>query len=391
MPRSRFFIRFRELSMTYCSLRIGRTPSVFLLLALLSACSEHPVAPEPIRAVRVMAVAAAPITAQQEYAAELLPQAESRLGFRVGGKVVRRTVQVGQQVKAGQLLAQLDGVDYRLAADASKAQVASAQANLELASAEFKRYTGLREQNFISAAELERREANYKAALFQLQQTQAQAASQGNQTAYTSLFADVSGVVTAVDMELGQVVGAATPVVRVAQDGPRDAVFAVPEDTVGSIQLGMPADVRVWASGAVLPGVVREIAPSADPVTRTFTVKVVLKSKESPPLGTTVSVLPRFNASAASEGIKLPTSALYRAGERTAVWVLDGSSMTVKKTEIALGGVQGSEVLVTSGIKAGDQIVTAGVHVLTDGQKVAIYQPKTAPATTAAATTAAAK
>ena len=391
MPRSRFFIRFRELSMTYCSLRIGRTPSVFLLLALLSACSEHPVAPEPIRAVRVMTVAAGPITAQQEYAAELLPQAESRLGFRVGGKVVRRTVQVGQQVKAGQLLAQLDGVDYRLAADASKAQVASAQANLELASAEFKRYTGLREQNFISAAELERREANYKAALFQLQQTQAQAASQGNQTAYTSLFADVSGVVTAVDMELGQVVGAATPVVRVAQDGPRDAVFAVPEDTVGSIQLGMPADVRVWASGAVLPGVVREIAPSADPITRTFTVKVVLKSKESPPLGTTVSVLPRFNASAASEGIKLPTSALYRAGERTAVWVLDGSSMTVKKTEIALGGVQGSEVLVTSGIKAGDQIVTAGVHVLTDGQKVAIYQPKTAPATTAAATTAAAK
>ena len=377
--------------MTYCLLRLGASPSVFLLLALLSACSEHTVAPEPIRAVRVMTVAAGPITASQEYAAELMPQAESRLGFRVGGKVVRRTVQVGQQVKAGQLLAQLDGVDYRLAADASKAQVASAQANLDLAAAEFKRYTGLREQNFISAAEIERREANYKAALFQLQQTQAQAASQGNQTAYTSLVADISGVVTAVDMELGQVVGAATPVVRVAQDGPRDAVFAVPEDTVGSIQLGMPADVRVWASGAVLPGVVREIAPSADPVTRTFTVKVVLKSKESPPLGTTVSVLPRFNASAASEGIKLPTSALYRAGERTAVWVLDGSSMTVKKTEIALGGVQGSEVLVTSGIKAGDQIVTAGVHVLTDGQKVAIYQPKTAPATTAAATTAAAK
>lgn len=385
MPRSRFFIRFRELSMTYCLLRLGASPSVFLLLALLSACSEHTVAPEPIRAVRVMTVAAGPITASQEYAAELLPQAESRLGFRVGGKVVRRTVQVGQQVKAGQLLAQLDGVDYRLAADASKAQVASAQANLDLAAAEFKRYTGLREQNFISAAELERREANYKAALFQLQQTQAQAASQGNQTAYTSLVADISGVVTAVDMELGQVVGAATPVVRVAQDGPRDAVFAVPEDKVGSIQLGMPADVRVWASGAVLPGVVREIAPSADPITRTFTVKVVLKSKESPPLGTTVSVLPRFNASAASEGIKLPTSALYRAGERTAVWVLDGPSMTVKQTEIALGGVQGDEVLVTAGIKAGDQIVTAGVHVLTDGQKVAIYQPKTAAATTAAA------
>jgi len=371
--------------MTRGPTRLARTQSSFLLLALLSACSEHEVAPEPVRAVRLMTVAAGPMTASQEYAAELLPQAESRLGFRVGGKVVRRAVQVGQHVKAGQLLAQLDGVDYRLAADVSKAQVASAQANLELASAEFKRYTGLREQNFISAAELERREANYKSALFQVQQTQAQAASQGNQTAYTSLIADVSGVVTAVDMELGQVVGAATPVVRVAQDGPRDAVFAVPEDRVGSIQLGMQADVRVWASGAVLPGVVREIAPSADPVTRTFTVKVVLKGKESLPLGTTVSVLPRFNTAAAGEGIKLPTSALYRSGERTAVWVLDGSSMTVKQTEIALGGIQGSDVLVISGIKAGDQIVTAGVHVLTDSQKVAIYQPKTSPATTFAA------
>ena len=359
-----------------------REQSAFLLLAILSACSEHEVPPEPVRAVRVLTVEAGSIAAPQEYAAELLPQAESRLGFRVGGKVVRRTVQVGQHVKAGQLLAQLDPADFRLAVDVFKAQVASAQANLQLASAEFKRYTGLREQNFISAAELERREANYKSALFQVQQTQAQAASQGNQTAYTSLIADVSGVVTAVDMELGQVVGAATPVVRVAQDGPRDAVFAVPEDKVGSIQLGMPADVRVWASGAVLPGVVREIAPSADPVTRTFTVKVVLKGKESPPLGTTVSVSLGSTASAPSEGIKLPTSALYRTGETTAVWILDRSSMTVRRIPIALGGVQGNEVLVTSGIKAGDQIVTAGVHVLTDGQKVELYQPKAAAVAT---------
>jgi len=376
MPRSRFFIRFRELSMTYCLLRLGASPSVFLLLALLSACSEHTVAPEPIRAVRVMTVAAGPITASQEYAAELLPQAESRLGFRVGGKVVRRTVQVGQHVKAGQLLAQLDGVDYRLAADASKAQVASAQANLELAAAEFKRYTGLREQNFISAAELERREANYKAALFQLQQTQAQAASQGNQTAYTSLVADISGVVTAVDMELGQVVGAATPVVRVAQDGPRDAVFAVPEDKVGSIQLGMPADVRVWASGAVLPGVVREIAPSADPITRTFTVKVVLKSKESPPLGTTVSVLPRFNASAASEGIKLPTSALRQEGQQTTVWLFDSASSTVSSQVVQVATADGNDVVIASGLKPGQQIVSAGVHVLSPGQKVTVYNPE---------------
>lgn len=360
--------------MRSCLLRFVRAQSAVLLFAAISACSERQAAPEPVRAVRVMTVSAGSVTASQEYAAELLPQAESRLGFRVGGKVVRRAVQVGQHVKAGQLLAQLDAVDYRLAADVSKAQVASAQANLELASAEFKRYTGLREQNFISAAELERREANYKSALFQLQQTQAQAASQGNQTGYTSLIADVSGVVTAVDMELGQVVGAATPVVRVAQDGPRDAVFAIPEDKVGAIHIGMAADVRVWASGTMLAGVVREIAPSADPVTRTFTVKVALKGADVPALGTTVSVLPRASVAGVKEGISLPTSALFRAGDKTAVWVLDSAAMTVKKVAITLGDVQGNEVLVTSGIKPGDQVVTAGVHVLTEGQKVALYQ-----------------
>ena len=366
--------------MRSCLLRLVWASAAFSLLMALFGCSEHVAAPEPVRAVRVLTVADGSITDSQEYAAELLPQAESRLGFRVGGKVVRRAVQVGQRVKAGQLLAQLDPVDYRLAADVSKAQVASAQANLDLASAEFKRYTGLREQNFISAAELERREANYKAALFQLQQTQAQAASQGNQTGYTSLIADVSGVVTAVDMELGQVVGAATPVVRVAQDGPRDAVFSVPEDKVGSIHIGMAADVRVWANGAVLAGAVREIAPSADPVTRTFTVKVALKGADIPALGTTVSVVPRGTVSASKEGIKLPTSALYGAGDKTAVWVLDSTTMTVRKTAITLGEVQGNEVLITSGVKAGDQVITAGVHVLTDGQKVAIYQPKDAMA-----------
>jgi len=366
--------------MTYRFCRLARLQPFFLLFALLSACSEHSAAPEPVRAVRVMTVEEGPATAQQEYAAELLPQAESRLGFRVGGKVVRRVVQVGQHVKAGQLLAQLDPLDYRLAADASKAQVASAQSNLDLASAELKRYTGLREQNFISAAELERRDANYKAALFQLQQSQAQAASQGNQTAYTSLIADVSGIVTAVDLELGQVVGAATPVVRVAQDGPRDAVFAVPEDKVGLLQMGMPADVKVWASGAVLAGVVREIAPSADPVTRTFSVKVALKGPDVPALGTTVSVLPRFTVSSAKNGIRLPTSALSGTGDKSAVWVLDGATMTVKKVAVTLGEVQGNEVFITTGVKAGDQVVTAGVHVLTDGQKVALYQPKDAAA-----------
>lgn len=366
--------------MRACTARPLWAACICLLGAWVSACSERAAAPEPVRAVRVMQVDAVSMTAHPEYAAELMPRAESRLGFRVGGKVVRRPVQVGQHVKAGQLLAQLDPSDYRLAADASKAQLASAQTNLDLALADLKRYTGLREQNFISAAELERREASYKSAQSQLQQAQAQAASQGNQTGYTSLLADVSGVVTAVDMELGQVVGAAAPVVRIAQDGPRDAVFGVPEDQVGAMQVGMAADVRVWASAALLSGVVREIAPSADPVTRTFAVKVALSAAQTPPLGSTVSVIPKISPAAGMQGVVLPTSALVRKEQQTAVWVLDSSTMTVKRTVVELGAIQGNGVVVKAGLKPGDQVVTAGVHMLADGQKVSRYQPPGAAA-----------
>jgi len=191
-------------------------------------------------------------------------------------------------------------------------------------------------------------------------------------------------VVTAVDMELGQVVGAATPVVRIAQDGPRDAVFAVPEDQVGAMQVGMAADVRVWASAAVLSGTVREIAPSADPVSRTFTVKVALKAAELPPLGSTVSVTPRFIRNAEKQGVILPASALVRNGEHMAVWVLDSSSMTVKRTVVEIGAIQGNNVMVNAGLRPADLVVTAGVHMLAEGQKVTRYQPPAAAAATSA-------
>ena len=139
--------------------------------------------------------------------------------------------------------------------------------NRDLAAADFKRYPTLRDQNFISGAELERRETTLKAAQAQLDQAQAQLASQGNQAGYANLVADVSGVVTAVEAEPGQVVTAGTPVVRIAQDGPRDVVFSVPEDKVAAIKPGSDVAVRVWADDSTsLAGKVREVAASADPV-----------------------------------------------------------------------------------------------------------------------------
>ena len=197
---------------TTMSTRTFYTAGAVLATALLvTACSKPAPSEEPVRAVKVSTVGVASIQSGAEFSGEVRPRVESRLGFRVAGKLVRRPVELGQTVKAGQVLAQLDPQDYKLATEAARAQVAAAATNRDLAAADFKRFKELRDQNFISGAELERRETTLKAAQAQLDQAQAQLNSQGNQASYTTLVADVSGVVTAINAEPGQVVTAGTP------------------------------------------------------------------------------------------------------------------------------------------------------------------------------------
>jgi membrane fusion protein, multidrug efflux system len=186
----------------------------------------------------------------------------------------------------------------------------------------------------------------------------------------------VAGVVTAVEAEAGQVVAAGAPVVRVAQDGARDAVFSVPEDKVAAIRVGAPVKVRVWSGGDLLQGSVREVAASADPVTRTFAVKVALPAKEAPPLGATVYVVPQAAGQIAVPVIKLPTSALRQEGQGSAVWVLDRASMTVRSQPVQIATADGNEVVVSAGLQPGMQVVAAGVHVLSPGQKVTVFRPR---------------
>lgn len=340
---------------------------------LLVACSRPAPPEEPVRAVKVMTVGVSDFSPRREYAGEVRAQVESRLAFRIGGKLIKRQAEVGQRVKAGQVLAQLDPQDYRLAADAARAQVAAAATNRNLAAADFKRYQALKDQNFISGAELERREATLKAAQAQLEQAQSQSAVQGNQTGYAVLTADVSGVVTAVEAEPGQVVAAGAPVLRIAADGVRDVVFSVPEDRVAALKVGMPVSLRVWAQNAAMAGKVREVAASSDPVTRTYAVKVSVDG-QAPPLGATVTVSVDAGAVTGTPVIKLPTSALRREGQATAVWVLDKAAMTVRPQVIQVLTADGNEVVVASGLQPGMLVVSAGVHVLSPGQKVTIYQ-----------------
>jgi multidrug efflux system membrane fusion protein len=353
---------------------------VLTLALLLGACSRPEAPQEPVRAVKLMTVSRTAVHSQTGYAGEVRARTESRLGFRVGGKLVQRPVEVGQRVASGQLLAQLDAQDLALAAQAAQAQIVAAQTQRDLAAADLKRFSDLKAQGFVSGAEIERRQAALDAAEAALRQARAQGAVQGNQAGYARLLADGPGVVLAVEAEVGQVVAAGAPVVRLARDGARDAVIAVPEDRVARLKVGQAAQVRPWTSGRdasePLAAQVREIAASADPLTRTFQVKLGLPVDARVPLGATVSVVfadEATTAPAAPATVRLPTSALIQAnggGKDTAVWVFDPASSRVNMRTVMVSGADGNEMLVVSGLKDGEEIVAAGVHVLSPGQQV---------------------
>lgn len=344
-----------------------------VFLTTLAACSKKEAPQEPLRSVKLLTVAGTDLNITGDYSGEVRAQVESRLGFQVAGKLVQRPAEQGQRVTAGQLLALIDAKDYQLSAQAAAAQVVSAQSQRDLALADFKRFEVLKAQNFISGAELERREAALKAADAQLNQAKAQAQAQTNQAGYARLTASQSGVITGVDAEVGQVVSAGQPVVRLAHDGPRDAVFAVPEAMALTLKVGQKMKATLVSTGQPLQGKVRELSASADPVTRTYSVKLALEASERLPLGSTVTVQALQLQGSQAGVIKLPTSALRQVGAGTAVWVLDAASMTVRSQSVQVGVVDGNEVVITSGLQPGQQVVSAGVHVLSPGQKVTIY------------------
>ena len=347
-----------------------------LLAALVSACGKQPAAPEPERAVRTQLVSTGVASASHEYAAEVRPRVESRLSFRVAGKLASRSVNLGDTVKPGQVLARIDAQDLKLAEAAASAAVAAARTNRDQAGQDYKRFVDLQRQGFISAAELERRDSAFKAAQAQLEQAKAQADVQGNQAGYAQLVADAPGVVTGVLAEPGQVVAAGTPVVSVALDGPRDIVFSVPEDKLTQVRdaAAKPGalKVRLWGSDKTWPLVLREVAAAADPVTRTFLIKADA-GKLDVKLGQSATVL--LELPTITGVVKLPIAAVLQQGGKTSVWVLDGSSMTVKPVPVQVGGADGNDVVISGGLSAGQEVVVAGVHVLNPGQKVKRYVP----------------
>jgi len=338
------------------------------MVVFLASCSKPVDRVEEVRPVRAIVLAADNVAVAAEFPGEVRPRIESRLGFRVGGKIVARKVDVGSAVKRGQALMQLDPQDLQLMQAQANAGLKAAESNLALAKADFGRYQDLRQKNFVSQAVLDAKETAYKAALASYDQAAAAHRNQSNQTQYSMLASDVDGVVTGIDAEAGQVVAAGTPVVRVARLGEKEIVISIPEHRVDRLRQISDVKVRVWAiPGQVIAGKLRELSPMADAATRTYTAKITLVN---PPaevrLGMTGAVT--FEARTPEPLIRVPLTSVFQDKSQTAVWVVENGA--VRLTPVQLAAPAGNEVLVASGLSAGQTVVTAGVNLLKPGQKV---------------------
>jgi membrane fusion protein, multidrug efflux system len=338
--------------------------------------------------VRANGLSARSVDIDAEVPGEVRARDESRRAFRVPGKITARKVDPGTLVKRGQVLMQLDPQDLRLAQAQAKAGLRAAETSRDLAKSELKRYQELRVKNFVSQAVLDQKLSSYNAAQANVDAAQAAFFGQSNQAGYATLVADIDGVVTAVDADVGQVVTPGTPVVRVAKSTEKEIVIGLPEDKVDAMRKVQDVTVRLWARPDVaIPGKIREVSPVADPATRTYAVKVSIPdSTEDVKLGMTALV--QFSSTTATPLIRVPLTALFHEKATTSVWVVENGA--VKLVPVQIGGTAGNEVVLVGGVKPGQTVVTAGVNLLKQGQKVKIL-PNVVSATDASPTVATAQ
>ena len=337
------------------------------LLAVVASCDKRTEAPASTRPVRAIEIALQPDEQDTSYTGDVRARWESALGFRVPGKIVARLVEVGSRVHKSDVLARLDPEDQRLSAEAARQQLRAARSDYEQAKADLVRYKDLVAKGFVSAAEFDRRQTAFDTAAAHLEQATAQLELNRNQAAYTQLRADHDGVVTAVQAEVGQVVSAGQPVVKVARLEEKEVAVSVPENRLAELRAPREVDITLWATpGKTYQGRIREISPSADAVTRTYTVKVtVLDPDSAVQLGMTANVFLR--EATRPLVARLPLTALFQKGNEPAVWVIDPKTGQVSLREVQIGRYTQDYVIVVSGLQAGELVVRAGVHKLTPG------------------------
>lgn len=351
-----------------------------LLAPLLAACGAREPATAPARPVLTQVVAPGAAMTRDVYSGEIRARHETDLGFRVGGKLVARTVDAGSRVRKGQVLARLDPEDARLTAQSAVSQRASAESELALAQAELDRNAELLSKKFISQSAFDVKQNALAAARARAEQARSQATLASNQAGYTTLVADADGVVVSAAAEPGQVLAAGQPVLKLARDGEKEVVLNAPESQLGRFKVGQAVGISLWAAPSqTFAGRIREVAGGADPVTRTYAVRVsAIDAPREAQLGMTANVL--FAAGSDANLVLLPLAALTRERDAPAVWIVDPATRKVKLRPVTVGQYREDGVTITAGLAAGDVVVTAGVHKLRADQEVRLASAPLPPA-----------
>lgn len=339
------------------------------LLFLLAACDRVPAPPpEPLRPVKTVHVSMGPGETALTLPGEVRARHEVPLSFRVGGKIVECGVNLGDTARRGQVLAQLEPDDYRLAAQAGAANETEARSATVLADAELARFRSLREKGFVSDAALDQKQAAADAARARLEALRTAHAVQSRQAGYTALIAESGGIITARDCEAGQVIGPGQPVLRLARSGEKEILVHLPEAdfprfrSAGSLAVSLNALPDKSYQGAL-----RELAGAADPATRTYTARIAVRDADAAMrLGMSATV--RLQ-SAGEVAMRLPLSAVFGRDGKSFVWRVDEAGI-VHATPIAVAAIEGNSVRVASGLAEGDTVVVAGANLLRDGEKV---------------------
>ncbi|WP_110953807.1 efflux RND transporter periplasmic adaptor subunit [Anaerosinus massiliensis] len=362
-------------------LNLSRKKYYYALAALTAVCllagfmakthfAKAPIKSENLPVVRTQLIQSDNTEQSYTYAGEVRGRYESQLAFQVAGKIMKRNVQLGSIVNAGDMLMQIDAKDIQQAVNSNSAQVYSAQSQLKLAENNLNRYRQLLSVGAISHAQYDQYVNAYDAATASVQQATAQYAQGTNQLDYTVLTAGQAGVVSAINAEAGQVVSAGQTVITIVQDGELETEINVPENRLEELKDAGQLHITFWAlPNLTLNGKVREISPMADPTTRTFKVRVsLLNPPPSIKLGMTATVV--LAGDSAQPAVSIPLSALYQTGDTPAVWIVNDNILTLRP--IQTGAFGDSTVQVLAGLQTGDRIVSAGVHKLEEGQRVKI-------------------
>ncbi|MGZ0019250.1 efflux RND transporter periplasmic adaptor subunit [Nitrosomonas sp. wSCUT-2] len=340
------------------------------VMMLLAACDQAAQPSQSPRPALIMVVGNQTTIQPIILVGEVRSRYESTQGFRLGGKITERLVEVGSIVKKGQLLAKLDSVDTVLSKQAAQAQVRAAEADLDVARTELDRQKKLFQSNFISDQAVAVYEARYKVALSRLNQFKAQATVVSNQSKYTNLIAERDGVITEIHAEPGQVVEPGDVVARISSPSHKEVAVVVPESRMGEIEIDSIANIRLWSDPqTVYQGKVRQISPVADQVTRTFQIRITLFDPgKRVQFGMTAEV--RLGNQQEDSKFLLPSPAATQYNNTNVVWIVDQQSGQVNPREVVIDTFREDGVTIREGLEEGDWVVVAGVQKLIPGQVV---------------------